>query len=108
MIPQEGARLTAEAGRAIVPRELTLQATVVRIWPTIAGYQVELSETDAARRVNLPCFLPNTAAAAMTAEVGTPFDPLALQDRCALVTLAPRFHPRFSLLAQTVELVPTL
>jgi hypothetical protein len=44
----------------------------------------------------------------MTAEAGTAFDPLALQDRYALVTLAPRFHPRFSLLAQIIELVPTL
>jgi hypothetical protein len=78
MISQECARLTAEAGRAIAPRELTLQATVVRIWPTVAGYHVELSETDATRRVNLPCFLSETTAAAMNAEAGAHSDPLTL------------------------------
>jgi hypothetical protein len=56
-------RLPAEARSAILPREFALQATILRIGRTRAGYQVVLGETEAAdplRWVRLPCFLSNS------------------------------------------------
>jgi exodeoxyribonuclease VII large subunit len=112
-IPQMTLRdLLENTGRAIragIPREVWVEATVLKVRPSKTGHQLELVEThadDPARCARLPCFLSSKVLAAIREEFGFDLDPATLEGSCALLKLAPGFHPHYHLQGQITGLSP--
>jgi exodeoxyribonuclease VII large subunit len=102
---------TRRAIRQALPREVWIEATVLKVRHGKAGHQLELVEThaeDPARCARLSCFLSGKVLGAIREEFGFELDPATLEGSCALLKLSLSFHPHYHLQGQVTGLSPAL
>lgn len=102
---------TRRAIRQVLPREVWIEATVLKVRHGKAGHQLELVEThadDPARGARLSCFLSGKVLDIIREEFGFELDPATLEGSCALLKLSLSFHPHYHLQGQVTGLSPAL
>jgi exodeoxyribonuclease VII large subunit len=102
---------TRRAIRQVLPREVWIEATVLKVRHGKAGHQLELAEThteDPARCARLSCFLSGKVLDTIREEFGFELDPATLEGSCALLKLSLSFHPHYHLQGQITGLSPAL
>ncbi|MGF9762965.1 exodeoxyribonuclease VII large subunit [Microvirga sp. 0TCS3.31] len=102
---------TRRAIRQVLPQEVWIEATVLKVRHGRAGHQLELVEThaeDPARCARLSCFLSGKVLGAIREEFGFELDPATLEGSCALLKLSLSFHPHYHLQGQVTGLSPAL
>jgi len=102
---------TRWAIRQALPRDVWIEATVLKVRHGKAGHQLELVEThadDPARCARLSCFLSGKVLDTIREEFGFELDPATLEGSCALLKLSVTFHPHYHLQGQITGLSPAL
>lgn len=102
---------TRRAIRQVLPREVWIEATVLKVRHGKAGHQLELVEPhaeDPARCARLSCFLSGKVLDTIREEFGFDLDPATLEGSCALLKLSLSFHPHYHLQGQVTGLSPAL
>jgi exodeoxyribonuclease VII large subunit len=102
---------TRRAIRQALPREVWIEATVLKVRHGKAGHQLELVEThaeDPARCARLSSFLSAKVLDTIREEFGFELDPATLEGSCALLKISLSFHRHYHLQGQITGLSPAL